>query len=149
MKHLYRHGKRIAVDTINTATPAKKKQPFEVSFVKLPHLWIERLKHSNNPGTFKLAFQILKEAFKRQHVGGEIVLSTEVTELPREVRRRAVRELIQLGLIETEQNGNQAIRVISIVEREAEKKRIGPCGYADATQLVRGRDATGTRTRRE
>jgi hypothetical protein len=36
----------------------------------------------------------------------------------------------------------------SIIEREEEKKRIGPCGYADATRLVCGRDATGTRTRR-
>jgi len=128
---ILRDGRWIAIDTINTATPAnKKRKPF---FVKFPHFWIERLKRSNNPGTFKLAFEILKEAFKRQHVGGEIALSTEATQLPREVRRRAVRELIQLGLIETEQNGNQAIRVTSIIEREEEKKRIRPCGYADAT----------------
>jgi hypothetical protein len=124
MSYVVRDGRRIPIDTINTATPANKKpKPFEVSFVKLPHFWIQRLKRSNNPGTFKLAFQILKEAFKRQYVGGEIVLSTEVTELPREVRRRAVRELIQFGLIETEQNGNQAIRVTSIIEREEEKNR--------------------------
>ena len=134
MSCIVRDGRRIAIDTINTATPAnKKRKPFKVSFVKFPHFWIERLKRSKNPGTFKLAFQILKEAFKCRYGGGEIVLSTEATELPREVRRRAVRELIQLGLIETEQNGNQAIRVTSIIEREEEKKRIGPCRYADAT----------------
>jgi hypothetical protein len=150
MMYVERHGKRIAVDTINTSTPAKKKRkPFEPSFVKLPHFWIERLMRSKNPGTFKLAFHILKEDFKRQHVGGEIVLSTKATGLPREVRRRAVRELIQLGLIQTEQNGNQAIRVTSIIEREEEKKRIEPCGYAEATRPARGRDATGTRTRRD
>jgi hypothetical protein len=31
-----------------------------------------------------------------------------------------------LGLIETEQNGNQAVRIISIIEKEEEKKRIRP-----------------------
>jgi hypothetical protein len=124
MKYVHRHGKRIAVDTINATTPAKKKRkPFEVRFVKLPHFWIERLKRSNNPATFKLAFQILKEAFKRQLVGGVIVLSTETTELPRGVRRRAVRELIQLELIETEQNGNQAIRVTNLLFKEKKRRK--------------------------
>jgi DNA-binding transcriptional regulator YhcF (GntR family) len=123
MSYVVRNGRRIAVDTINTATPAKKRKPFEVSFVKLPNFWIERLKHSNNPGTFKLAFQILKEAFKRQYVGGEIVLSTEATGLSRQVRARAVNELRELGLIETERSGNQAVRVKTIIEREEEKKR--------------------------
>jgi hypothetical protein len=147
MMYVERYGKRIAVDTINTSTPAKKKRkPFELSFVKLPHFWVERLMRSKNPGTFKLAFHILKEDFKRQLVGGEIVLSTKATGLPREVRRRAVRELVQLGLIKTEQNGNHAIRVTSIIAKEEEKKRIGPCGYADATRAVRGSDASGTRT---
>jgi hypothetical protein len=126
MSYVVRNGRRIAVDTINTATPAKKRKPFEVSFVKLPHFWIERLKRSNNPGTFKLAFQILKEAFKRQHVGGEIVLSTEATGLSRQVRARAVNELRELGLIETEQSGNQAVRVETIIERRREDKNKAP-----------------------
>jgi hypothetical protein len=124
MMYVERHGERIPVDTIKTSTPAKKKRkPFAPSFVKLPSYWIERLARSDSPGTFKLAHWILKEWFRRQYVGGEIVLSTEATGLPREVRRRAVKELLQLGLIETEQNGNQAIRVTSIViEKEEEKK---------------------------
>jgi hypothetical protein len=127
MKYVYRHGKRIAVDTINPVAPAKKRKPFAVDFVKLPDLWIERLKYSKSPGTFKLAHWILKERFRRQYVGGEIVLSTEATRLSRKVRFKAVKELIGLGLIEIEQNGNQAVRVTSIIEREEKKKRIGPC----------------------
>jgi hypothetical protein len=118
MKYVYRHGKRVAVDIINTATPTQMRKPLGMNFVQLPYFWIDRLMRSNNPGTFKLAFQILKEGFKRQLVGGEIVLSTEVTELPREVRRRAVRELVKLGLIKIELNGNRAIRVTSILRRE-------------------------------
>ena len=120
MNYVYRGGKRIAVDLINTATPTQKRRPFEVSFVKLPTYWIDRLERSNNPGTFKLAHRILKEAFKRRYVGGDIVLSTEVTGLSRKVRCRAVKELVRLGLIEIEQNGNQAVRVKSIIEKEEE-----------------------------
>ena len=126
MRHVYRQGRRIAVDTLNTGTPIKKREPFAVRFVKLPDYWIEQLQKSNNPGSFKLAHRILKEAFKRSHLGGEIVLSTEVTRLSRKVRCRAVEELVKLGLIEIAQNGNRATRVISIIKREKEKKRIRP-----------------------
>ena len=121
MMYVDRHGKRIVVDTINAATPAKKRKPFEVQWVKLYNYWIERLRHARKVSTVTLAHVILREAFKRQHVGGEIVLSTETTGLSRHVKARAVKELRELGLIETEQNGNQAVRVISI-NREEEKK---------------------------
>ena len=118
MNYVYRHGKRIAVDTINNDTPAKKRKPFEMQFVKLSDYWIERLERSNSPGTFKLAHRILKEAFKRHYVGGEIVLSTEATGLSRKVRSKAVKELTGLGLIEIDQKGNQAVRVVNILLKE-------------------------------
>ena len=42
MSCIVRNGRRIAIDTINTTTPARKKRkPFEVSFVKLPNFWID------------------------------------------------------------------------------------------------------------
>jgi hypothetical protein len=119
---IVRNGRRIAIDTINTAAPVKYRKPFKVQFVKLPDYWIERLERSKSPGTFKLAHRILKEAFKRDQVGGEIVLSTQVTGLSRNVRCKAIKELIKLGLIEIEQNGNQAVRVTNIFEREKEKR---------------------------
>lgn len=122
MKYVYRHGKRIAVDTIKNSRPAEKRKPFEVRFVKLSNYWMERLERSNNPGTFKLAHRILKEAFKRQYVGGEIVLSTEATELSRKVRSKAVKELIGLGLIEIEQNGNRAVRVTNLLFKEKKEE---------------------------
>jgi hypothetical protein len=123
MKYVDRNGKRIAVDTFDPATPAKKRKPFEAQFVKLPAFWIVRLERSNSPGTFKLAHRILKEAFKRRYLGGELVLSTEATGLSRKVRYRAAKELVRLGLIEIEQNGNQAVRVTNLLfEREEEKK---------------------------
>jgi hypothetical protein len=121
MSYVYRHGKRIPVDAINTVRSAQKRNAFEVSFVKLPAYWIERLNRSNNPGAFKLAHHILKEAFKRQYVGGEIVLSSEATGLSRKVRHRAVKELTALGLIEIAQNGNQAVRVTNLLLLEEKK----------------------------
>jgi hypothetical protein len=115
MKYTYRHGKQIAVDTITTAPPARKRSPFKPQFVKLPDSWMQRLERSNSPGTFKLAHCVLREAFKRQHVGGEIILSTEVTGLSRKVRSKAVKELVELGLIEINQEGNQAVRVMNVL----------------------------------
>ena len=142
MSCIERDGRWITIDTINTATPARKKRkPFEVSFVKLPKFWIDRLRHARKLSTVTLAHVILHEAFKRQHLGGEIVLSTKATGLSRQVRARAVNELRELGLIETEQNGNQAVRVTSIIEREEEKKRIGPCVAPKVTRRSLRRDA--------
>jgi hypothetical protein len=146
MRYVHRHGKRIAVDTLITGTPTRRRKPFAVRFVKLPDYWIEKLQQSNNPGTLKLALRILKEAFKRQYLGGEIVLSTEVTRLSRKVRLKAVKELVKLGLIEIEQTGNQATRVISIIEKKKKNKApVGSRRNAAYPQRERGVPPEGTR----
>ena len=106
--------------------PAKKRKPFGGQFVKLPDYWIEQLERSTSPGTFRLAHRILKEDFRRQFVGGEIVLSTEATGLSRKVRSRAVKELVGLGLIEIKQNGNQAVRVTDIILKEKKRRKNRP-----------------------
>lgn len=140
VEYVYRHGKRIAVETLHDPKP-KKRRPFKASFVRLPNFWIERLRHARRVSTVVLALVILREAFKRQHVGGEIVLSTEVTGMSRDVKCRATKELEELGLIETEQNGNQAVRVSHIYYKEEEKIRRGPC----AAQTRRDVDSNTTR----
>jgi hypothetical protein len=127
MKYVHRYGKRITVETINTATPEKRK-PSGGSFVMLPNFWIDRLRRARKVSTVTLAHVILREEFKHR-LGGEIVLSTEVTGLSRQVRARAVNELRELGLIETELNGNQAVRVISIIKREEKKKNKALCSF--------------------
>jgi hypothetical protein len=115
VKHVYRGGQRITVETVRTAIPVRERKRFEVQFVKLYNCWIERLALSQNPGTFKLFFHILKADFKRQITGGEIVLSTEATGLSRKVRSRAIKELVERRLIEIEQRGNQAVRVTKLL----------------------------------
>lgn len=93
----------------------RKHQPFNAEWVRLPGIWINTLEQSRSVGTFKLAHRILREAFKRQHVGGQIVLSRKVTGLPSSTTVRAARELTRLGLIsdlterESSDKGSQSI----------------------------------------
>jgi hypothetical protein len=109
-----RHGKRIAVQTV-APTPRKQRKPFEVQWVKLPRHWIEALQGVDRASTYRLAHLILLEAFKREHVGGEIILSAAVTRgMPRNSKIRAAEELVALGLIKIERDGRKALRVTDI-----------------------------------
>jgi hypothetical protein len=103
----------------------RKHQPFKPEWVRLPAIWIDRLDQSNSASTHKLAHRILMEAFKREQVGGQIVLSRKMTGLPCSTTVRAARELAKLGLIEIQQSSGKAIRV-SIIK----KNRIGTGRHA-------------------
>jgi hypothetical protein len=96
----------------------RKYQPFKAEWVRLPATWINRLEQSKSVSTYKLAHRILREAFKREHVGGQIVLSRKVTGLPCSTTVRAARELHKLGLIQIQQSGNKAIRVMKLLLKE-------------------------------
>jgi hypothetical protein len=93
----------------------KQRKPFEAQWVKLPRHWIETLLGVERVSTYRLAHLILLEAFKREHVGGEVVLSTSVAKgMPRSSKIRAAEELVALGLIEIERDGRKALRVTKI-----------------------------------
>lgn len=62
----------------------------------------------------QLALVILQEDFKCEYCGGEIVLSTRVTGMPRATRAAAVQDLITLGLIKVKRNGQEATRVTRV-----------------------------------
>ena len=76
--------------------------------------WVETLRRSTNASTYRLAHIILIEAFKQEQIGGEIVLSVQVTGMHRNARARAVAELVQMGLIRVRQEGREAVRVLYI-----------------------------------
>jgi hypothetical protein len=81
--------------------------------VKLPLHWVKAVRQAKNINTYHLAVAIQLEAFQRERVGGEIVLSTEMTGMAsRANRHRAAMELEKLGLIELLREGNQASKVI-------------------------------------
>jgi hypothetical protein len=94
---------------------AKRKRRFKTRWVKLHLRWAEALRKSKSVSTYQLAHTILFEAFKREQVGGEMVLSMQVTNMPSSTRERATKELIKLGLIKVRRNGKQAIRVIKVI----------------------------------
>jgi hypothetical protein len=120
-----RHGRTFAVETHDTGIiPKPKRKPFKVQWVKLPLHWAEALRRSKGVSTYQLAHVILFEAFKREHIGGEVVLSRAVTGLSPNTRARAANELAELGLIQIIREGKNALRAIIITteKRKEEKK---------------------------
>ena len=81
-------GKRIAVesDTTQVAARKRKRKPFKVEWFKYPTWWIEALRKAS-AGAHLLAPIILAEAFKREYIGGDIVLSSELTKMPPTTRK--------------------------------------------------------------
>jgi hypothetical protein len=112
MKYVVRQGRRIAVETLDPGrAPKRRRKPFTTGWVKLPRHWAVALRKAKRISTFQLAITILFEDFKRKHVGGNVVLSSEVTGMRRNTRMRAAKELVQLGLITLSQNGREAFKV--------------------------------------
>lgn len=95
----------------------KSRQRFKPQWVKFPARWVEALRRSKSASTYQLALTVLLEAFKREQLGGEIVLSMKTTGMPRSTRARAVKELVKLGLITVKRDGRQAVRVINLRTR--------------------------------
>lgn len=93
----------------------KRRKRFETRWVRLDRRWAKALQRSKSASTYRLALTILFEAFKREQMGGEIVLSMEVTKMPASTRKRAVKELVRLKLIRVSQHGRQAVRVVHIL----------------------------------
>src|SRR6516162_1632228 len=78
----------------------KRRKQFKAKWCRFPLAWRKALREAKSAGTtYDLALAILSEAFKREHVGGEIVLSTKITGMPRSTRRKAMKELVKLGLV--------------------------------------------------
>ena len=120
MSSLHITDKEVQERLRSTAAAAKKKsrrRRFKPQWVKLPTRWVEALRRSKSASTYQLALTILLEAFKREQLGGEIVLSMKTTGMPRSTRARAVGELVKLGLITVKRDGRQAVRIINLRTR--------------------------------
>ncbi len=112
-----RQGKRIEVVPLDTGRPQeRRRKAFEAEFVQVPKQWITVLSQAKSGGgTWQLAVAVLAEAFKRKHLGGEIVLSAQVTRMPQTTRRRATQELVSLGLIQLKPgSGRDAPKVLTL-----------------------------------
>jgi hypothetical protein len=112
-RYAIRNGRRFEiVSEPDLVLPKVKRKEFKPKFVQVPARWVEALRQSKNAGAYQLALAILLEAFQRELIGGEIVLSSEMTAMSGTIRRRAAKELERLGLIQLERRGKQALRVI-------------------------------------
>jgi hypothetical protein len=110
-------GRHVKVGTKKPPPWKRKRKPFNVGWVKLPAWWVEVLDGASGAAR-QMAMVVLVEAFRREHIRGDIVLSAEVTSMPQTTRRRAARELVKLGLITIEQIGNEAPVVTGINKRQ-------------------------------
>jgi hypothetical protein len=113
-RYAIRNGKRFEVESEPTLDlPKAKRKEFELEFAKLPLHWVKALRQVKNINTYPLAVAIQLEVFQRARMGGEIVLSAEMTGIASRANRyRAAMELEQLGLIKLFREGNHALRVI-------------------------------------
>ena len=102
--------------TIDTPRPPKKeRKPFKSKFIQVPTFWCAALRGASG-ATHTMALVVLDEKHKRDYVGGDIVLSAEVTGMNKATRHRATRDMVQRGLFEVDQvgRGHSAPRVTSI-----------------------------------
>jgi len=114
MNYIMRHGRRIAIVTVNpdVASKARRKPRRRAQWVKLPRHWITSLRRSRSTSTLQLAHTILLATYERKDAGGELTLSSKVvTHMSRWSKVRAARELAELGLIRITQEGKGAPRV--------------------------------------
>jgi hypothetical protein len=89
----------VAATTVSERPPKKKaRKPFKSKFIQVPMYWREALRGA--PGTtFELALDVLAEKHKRDYLGGDVILSTEVTSLTKDSRHRAARDMVARRLV--------------------------------------------------
>jgi len=125
--HVIRDGKRIKVDELEHKTPARKKRrPFKAPWARLTKHWSDQLEQARGMATYRLAHRVLHEVFKRQVIGGSVILSAEVTGLQHTSRRRAIEDMLRLRLFNIAQKGNQAAVVTELLLGNGETLRLGP-----------------------
>ena len=125
--HVNRSGKRIELDVLEPKTSARKKRArFEATWARLPRYWSDQLEQARGMTTYRLAHRVLHEAFKRQIIGGSVILSAEVTGLRHTSRRRAIEDMLRLRLFNIAQKGNQAAVVTELLLGNGETLRLGP-----------------------
>ena len=115
-------GRRVAVEALRTSEqpPRQKRKPFKVNWFKHPTWWVEVMRDAS-AGAHLLASIILIEDFRCEYTKGDIVLSSEMTGMSQTTRRRAVKELVELGLITVKQIGNEAPLVVTVHKRQGAK----------------------------
>jgi hypothetical protein len=121
-------GGRILVETKDDHSSSdRKRRPkrksFKAQFALVSDYWIRQLERYNSAAVYRLAHRILLEHHKCQHTGGEIILSTKVTGLPRQTRSWAIKKMVEARLIEVSQYNHQAAKVVRLLHTRGSNGR--------------------------
>lgn len=114
-------GKAERVRIINPRGP--KEKAFEPRWIEVPTYWRKQLEKYNSAAMYQLALRILRQHFLREYHGGEIILSKEMTGLASATRRWATAQMVEAGMIQTEQQGNEAPRVVKLLHMHPKRKQ--------------------------
>ncbi|MFY9839339.1 MAG: hypothetical protein WAK55_23260 [Xanthobacteraceae bacterium] len=125
-QYVVRDGKRIEVETLGPKKGRKRHKPFKATWSRLPKHWSDQLEQARGMTTYQLAHRVLHETFRRQVIGGSVILSGEVTGLPHTSRRRATKDMLRLGLFSIVQEGKRAAVVTELLLGNGETLRLEP-----------------------
>jgi hypothetical protein len=103
----------LSPETLAELTSAPRKSPDSRSFVKVPSIWVERLRGAHYVATYRVALHLLHQHWKSH--GRPLTLSNTALEregVTRRAKWRALRELEALRLIEVERRPRQSPRVV-------------------------------------
>jgi hypothetical protein len=79
-EYVIRGGRRIEVETLESKTPAKPKRTRQDQFVRVPLIWVDRLRGGRCRGSYRLALHLLFHHWKSD--GKPIKLSKETLAVP-------------------------------------------------------------------
>lgn len=100
-EYVIRGGRRIEVETLESKTPAKPKRTRQDQFVRVPLIWVDRLRGGRCIGSYRLALHLLFHHWKSD--GKPIKLSNVIlAELGvggGKAKWRALSELERLKLV--------------------------------------------------
>jgi hypothetical protein len=104
----------------STAPPAKKK--WQRKWVRVPWVWVERLRASDSPSTYRLALFLLYEHWR---TGGRAIRLSNVMLKPERISRRAkgpaLQELEHFGLVTVERRPRKSPRITLLLDPRADR----------------------------
>jgi len=125
-EYVIRGGRRIEVETLESKTPAKPKRTRQGQFVRVPLIWVDRLRGGRCRGSYRLALHLLFHHWKSD--GKPIKLSNVIlAELGvggGKAKWRALSELERLKLVRIDRRPKRSPVVTILVTG-----RDDPCNH--------------------
>jgi hypothetical protein len=106
--YVVRHGKRIAVETIDTGINPKSRVAGSWQFVKVPLAWVNRLAEIHASGSvYRVAMYLLYQAWRTRRTAVKLT-NAGLTSVSRPAKRAALCRLEAAGLIVVERRPDKS-----------------------------------------